>query len=747
MCVCLVHQIHAAEERARRAHLERSGAFDSERGDMQRILDPLLPDRDDDDESDDDDDSDSVDHDGRVDRESAIRELKELRERHGRSKDDSDDDDDDESSDDDSDGYLYGDDSDDDDGSDGDSDALDGWGKKDFHIDRRQQQQESRTKKRPASREQKLKMREEELQDQLDEEDEVQELEKERRGRLRMQDYLDDMIEDVSAGSRKALGKDSSRMLAELNEMLGDGTQGDKKDQTKTMSKGQMLKAIMKESPELIELIDDLNEKLTTVKKEVEPLLRRARQGNFATEEGISYLEAKYHLLLSYCIDIVFYLMLKASGRQVKDHPVINHLVELRVLIEQIKPIDDRMKYQLDKLVQLANTTNLTAQMDRIDLQHRPNPANLVRGAGASTQQSKKSKRVAFAEDDSEDDFDEYEKKKPMLDGDEYDDSDESEDSGMESDGGDSSDGDEEDADEDENDRYVPPKIIPVEYDESGDKKLRRKQRELERRLQRSQMVREIKAAMSDGPEQSYSIGAEQTRDPTLNRANRLAKEIEDHDLENFTRSRLSKKLRKELAEQQNRPYDALHEFNNLTDNTLSRLDDMFRDREQASNSNKRVTLMQYIADDDNDDVMEEVNKHLGIVSGKRDRKSKSKKRSRSDIEDEGDGDNDGASKKKKSKSKRRPEDRIAEDEQLFASSARDEDGKLAATQTIMENRGLKRYKNKAKGKNPRTKLRNKYRDKTGDMRKMENMAKNRGSSKLLREVQGNVVRSQKFVS
>lgn len=37
----------------------------------------------------------------------------------------------------------------------------------------------------------------------------------------------------------------------------------------------------------------------------------------------MSYLEAKHLLLLSYCIHIVFYLLLKAEGRPVRDHPVI----------------------------------------------------------------------------------------------------------------------------------------------------------------------------------------------------------------------------------------------------------------------------------------------------------------------------------------------------------------------------------------------------------------------------------------
>jgi hypothetical protein len=45
--------------------------------------------------------------------------------------------------------------------------------------------------------------------------------------------------------------------------------------------------------------------------------------GNLATAAGLSYLEAKHLLLLQYCMCIVAYLMLKAEGKSVKDHPVI----------------------------------------------------------------------------------------------------------------------------------------------------------------------------------------------------------------------------------------------------------------------------------------------------------------------------------------------------------------------------------------------------------------------------------------
>jgi len=59
------------------------------------------------------------------------------------------------------------------------------------------------------------------------------------------------------------------------------------------------------------------------------------RRGKGATEDGIRYVELKHMLLLSYCQAIVFYLLLKAEA-DVKDHPVVGRLVDLKLSIKRV---------------------------------------------------------------------------------------------------------------------------------------------------------------------------------------------------------------------------------------------------------------------------------------------------------------------------------------------------------------------------------------------------------------------------
>ena len=77
----------------------------------------------------------------------------------------------------------------------------------------------------------------------------------------------------------------------------------------------------------------------------------QVREGKLVTTEGLTYLETKNLLLLQYCMHLMFYLLLKAEGQSVQQHPVIARLVEIRAFLDKIRPIDKKLRYQVDKLL------------------------------------------------------------------------------------------------------------------------------------------------------------------------------------------------------------------------------------------------------------------------------------------------------------------------------------------------------------------------------------------------------------
>ncbi|XP_007940967.1 something about silencing protein 10 [Orycteropus afer afer] len=128
------------------------------------------------------------------------------------------------------------------------------------------------------------------------------------------------------------------------------------KDLTKVSVK-EKLKMLRKESPELLELIEDLKGKLTELKDELEPLLRLVEQGIIPPGKGSQYLRTKYNLYLNYCSNISFYLILKARRVPAHGHPVIERLVTYRNLINKLSFVDQRLSSEIRHLLKLKDGT------------------------------------------------------------------------------------------------------------------------------------------------------------------------------------------------------------------------------------------------------------------------------------------------------------------------------------------------------------------------------------------------------
>ena len=105
-------------------------------------------------------------------------------------------------------------------------------------------------------------------------------------------------------------------------------------------------KIIESDSPELKGLLEEFKESLSQANDKLLPFLTAARSGQIKqTASGMSYLEMKYNLLMSYCTFLAFYLLLKVEGKPVDNHPVIHKLTHIKTLFEKLKPLDQKLQY------------------------------------------------------------------------------------------------------------------------------------------------------------------------------------------------------------------------------------------------------------------------------------------------------------------------------------------------------------------------------------------------------------------
>ncbi|KAM3878023.1 something about silencing protein 10 [Diretmus argenteus] len=172
--------------------------------------------------------------------------------------------------------------------------------------------------------------------DDQEEEEEAKNIQKRLAANLSEEDY------DLNLFQEFAVEKDEEKRVEKEERIVKDLEQ---------MTHKEKMKLLKKESPELLELIQDFKSKLTELKDEVQPLVEMVKDGRIPPGKGADYLRAKQQLYLNYCTNISFYLVLKAKRIPVHNHPVIERLLSYRNLINELSAVDARLAPQLRKLL------------------------------------------------------------------------------------------------------------------------------------------------------------------------------------------------------------------------------------------------------------------------------------------------------------------------------------------------------------------------------------------------------------
>ena len=129
-------------------------------------------------------------------------------------------------------------------------------------------------------------------------------------------------------------------------------------------------------------LLDTLTSSLTSA-HEATPKLASLAGG--ATPDGVSLLDVKNELLLSYLQNLVFLILLKI--RRARRHgqrdqgdeddndddddknlsdTVVEKLVELRLYLENgVRPLEEKLRFQLDKILRAADDADRSAEMSK----------------------------------------------------------------------------------------------------------------------------------------------------------------------------------------------------------------------------------------------------------------------------------------------------------------------------------------------------------------------------------------------
>ena len=105
-------------------------------------------------------------------------------------------------------------------------------------------------------------------------------------------------------------------------------------------------------------LLTDFKEKLRHLKDHLEPALKNESLQVPELKHGMEFLRVKHRLLLAYCTCVAYYITMKIEGKNITGHPVFDRLVEYRLLLERIKPLEIKLQPQIDRLLHAAVTAD-----------------------------------------------------------------------------------------------------------------------------------------------------------------------------------------------------------------------------------------------------------------------------------------------------------------------------------------------------------------------------------------------------
>jgi len=130
------------------------------------------------------------------------------------------------------------------------------------------------------------------------------------------------------------------------------------------LSKREKLELLNKESPELMELIEDFCFQMTELKENLAPILNLISTGVIPPSPAADFIKAKHQLITNYCTQIGFYFVLKSKRESVQNHPVIKRLVQFRSLLHQLENGGAKLQSEMDDILRKIKEGHPISQED-----------------------------------------------------------------------------------------------------------------------------------------------------------------------------------------------------------------------------------------------------------------------------------------------------------------------------------------------------------------------------------------------
>eukprot|EP01126_Amoeba_proteus_P022951 TRINITY_DN2309_c0_g1_i1.p1 TRINITY_DN2309_c0_g1~~TRINITY_DN2309_c0_g1_i1.p1 ORF type:complete len:543 (+),score=116.53 TRINITY_DN2309_c0_g1_i1:63-1691(+) len=199
-----------------------------------------------------------------------------------------------------------------------------------------------------------------------EEEEQVLELQKRKAKELDEEDFMDTFGSILKQKDR--ISKPLPKQKISWDDLNNDDDVIEELDkEANSLNQREQIELLTRQSPELFKLLVTFKAYMKELKELLQPALRMVKLHGIPLCNGTRLFALRFHLLLTYCVDVCYYLNRMASGESTKDHPVIEQILQIRTMIEKLQPLEERMKRQI---VSLLNNQVVSVGDSRRD-QHR----------------------------------------------------------------------------------------------------------------------------------------------------------------------------------------------------------------------------------------------------------------------------------------------------------------------------------------------------------------------------------------
>lgn len=119
---------------------------------------------------------------------------------------------------------------------------------------------------------------------------------------------------------------------------------------------------------------EEMAEKAKHCSTLVRSMTEKLKTNEVTSNKGFDFLELKNNTIFQYLVSLTGVVITKTEGKSIQGRSFIDQLLESRVVLEKMRPIERRLKYPIEKLIRNA----VDGKVESDPLSYRANPDGLT---------------------------------------------------------------------------------------------------------------------------------------------------------------------------------------------------------------------------------------------------------------------------------------------------------------------------------------------------------------------------------